>query len=106
MNKNALVHQLIEDGGGSCYQHNAVFRIVLEANGIESWFISCLVHNPMQPEETFKMATHVAIIFNYKNNCWLFDPGWNGTSFSIYPLPLISGDVVTINNHQVRKIIA
>lgn len=103
MNKNALIHQLMEDRGGSCYHHNTVFQMILEANGIESWFISCLVHNPMKPEETFKMATHAAIVFNYKESSWLFDPGWNGTSFSIYPLPSISGAVSKNNSHQVRK---
>lgn len=103
MNKNALIHQLMQDGGGSCYHHNAVFQMILEANGIKSWFISCLVNNPMKPEETFKMATHVAIVFNYKESSWLFDPGWNGTSFSIYPLPSISGDITRKNNYQLRK---
>ena len=103
LDRNALVKQLLKDGSGSCYHHNAAFQMILEANDIKSWFTSCLVHNPMQPEETFKMATHVAIVFNYQGSSWLFDPGWNGIIFSIYPLPSNSGDVVTVNNHQVRK---
>lgn len=103
LDRNALVQQLLTDGSGSCYHHNAAFQMILEENGIESWFISCLVHNPIKPEETFKMATHVAIVFNYQGSSWLFDPGWNGTIFSIYPLPSHSGEVVTVNNHQVRK---
>ena len=103
LTREALVNQLIENRGGSCYHHNAAFQIILEANGIKSWFVSGLVHNPMQPEETFKMATHIAIVFNYKEASYLFDPGWNGTTFSIYPLPSISGAMMRTENHQVRK---
>lgn len=103
LEKNALIHQLIEDCGGSCYHHNAVFQAILEKNGIESWFVACLVHNPMKPEETFEAATHIAIVFKHQDILYLFDPGWDGTSFSMYPLPSVAGATIRHNSYQVRK---
>ena len=104
LEENALIHQLTVDCGGSCYHHNAVFQAILGKNGIESWFVACLVHNPMKPEETFELATHIAIVFKYKDVSYLFDPGWDGTSFSIYPLPSTAGTAIRHNSYQVRKI--
>jgi arylamine N-acetyltransferase len=104
LERNALIHQLIEDCGGSCYHHNAVFQAILEKSGIESWFVACLVHNPMKPEETFESATHIAIIFRYQGTLYLFDPGWDGTSFSMYPLPSSVGTAIRHDSYQVRMI--
>lgn len=103
LNRDALIHQLIQNESGSCYHHNAVFQAILEENKISSWFVACLVHNPVHPEETFRIPTHVAIVFEHEGMQYLFDPGWDGTVFSIYPLPSTSGEILRHLNHQVRK---
>ena len=102
LNRNALIQQLLENKGGSCYHHNAVFQAILDDNGIDNWFISCLVHDPMTPEKTFDLATHIAIIFNYNDKLYLFDPGWDGTTLSVYPLPQGANQVAKHNKHQIR----
>lgn len=79
-----------------------MFQAILEKNSIESWFVACLVHNPMKPEETFESATHIAIVLKYQDVSYLFDPGWDGTSFSIYPLPSTAGTAIRHNSYQVR----
>lgn len=103
LNRNALIHQLLVDGGGSCYHHNAVFQAILEDHGINSWFISCLVYDSLNPQNTFDIATHLAILFNYNDKLYLFDPGWNGATFSIYPLPMEPGEVVIHGKYLVEK---
>ena len=103
LNKNALINQLVETQGGSCFHHNAVFQAILENNGIASSFAACLVHNPMQPKRTFELATHITIIFNHQNTLYLFDPGWDGSSFSIYELPADIDSTTKQGNYQVRK---
>lgn len=102
-NRNALIYQLLEDKGGSCYHHNAVFQAILEDNGIDSRFISCLVHDPMNPGKAFELATHVAIIFDYNDQSYLFDPGWNGTTLAIYPLPVGVNSVAVNGKYQIRR---
>lgn len=103
LHRNALIQQLLEDKGGSCYHHNAVFQAILADNGIDSRFISCLVHDPMNPGKTFDLATHIAIVFDYKGQSYLFDPGWDGTSLSIYPLPEEANSVIGHGKHQIRR---
>jgi len=80
-----------------------VFQAILADNGIDSRFISCLVHDPMSPGKAFDLATHIAIIFDYKGQSYLFDPGWDGTSLSIYPLPEEANPVVGHGKHQIRR---
>lgn len=103
LHREALIQQLLEDKGGSCYHHNAVFQAILVDNGIDSRFISCLVHDPMNPGKAFDIATHIAIVFDYKGQSFLFDPGWDGTSLSIYPLPEEANPVSRHGKHQIRR---
>ncbi len=103
LNRNALIHQLMDHGGGSCFHHNAVFQAILDANHIENWLVSCLVHDPLHPENTFDFATHIAIVFKHQGVCYLFDPGWDGTSFSIFPVPQGDNPPCTHQQHQVRR---
>lgn len=103
LDRNALINQLLEDKGGSCYHHNAVFQAILVDNGIDSRFISCLVHDPMNPGTVFDLATHIAIVFDYKGQSYLFDPGWDGTSLSIYPLPDEANPVTGHDKHQIKR---
>lgn len=102
LNRNALIQQLLTDGGGSCFHHNAVFQAILEANQIPCHFIACLVHNPANPETTFDIPTHIALIFSHNDTQYLFDPGWNGTIPHIYPLPETEGAVHQVGKFQVR----
>jgi arylamine N-acetyltransferase len=102
LHRNALIQQLLVNKGGSCYHHNALFQAILEDNGIDSWFVSCLVHDPMSPDKTFDLATHIAIVFKHNDKLYLFDPGWDGSSLSVYPLPEPTDPVARDNQHQIR----
>ncbi len=103
LDRNALIHQMMLDEGGSCYHHNATFQAILEANNIPCHLVECLVRNPRNPEETFALPTHIAIVFQHNDVSYLFDPGWDGSSFSIYPLPSTTGEIIQHSNFQVRR---
>lgn len=103
LEKSALINQLIDEQGGSCFHHNVFFQAILENSGIESWFVRCLVRDPAHPEVSFQTATHIAIIFKHQENLYLFDPGWDGSSFATYPLPTSSETPTSDHGFQVRK---
>ncbi len=102
LNRNALIHELITNQDGSCYHHNALFQAILEFNNIDSWFVSCRVHDPMNPEKIFDMDTHIAIVFKVDNQLYLFDPGWDGTSLSVYPIPKTMNTVIQDGHYQIK----
>ena len=102
LHSERLIHQLIENKTGCCLHHNAVFQAILLQKGIKSWLVECIVHDALHPGTRFAMPTHVAIMFDYNDQRYLFDPGWDGTLYSIYSLPETSQGVVKRGQNQIR----
>ncbi len=102
LDRNQLIHQLLGNKTGSCFHHNAVFHAVLENLGLHPDFIACLVHDPMQPGKRFELASHVALVFEYAGQPYLFDPGWDATSLSVLQLPTAEQPLARQGTYQVR----
>ena len=102
LNNERLIHQLIQNKTGCCLHHNAVFQAILAQKGITSWLVECIVHDAINPGTRFAMPTHVALMFDYNDQRYLFDPGWDGTLYSLFPIPTESQRIVRVNENQIR----
>lgn len=97
-----LIQELLDNRTGSCFHHNALFLAILESLGIQSWMVSCIVRDPLNPERRFELPSHVAIIFNHSGNEYLFDPGWDGTTLSVHQIPTAPNTLSRFGQYQIR----
>eukprot|EP01036_Dinobryon_divergens_P023901 gene23901-32297_t len=102
LEQNSLIQELLENKTGSCFHHNALFLAILESSGIQSWMVSCIVRDPLNPERRFDLPSHVAIIFNHGGNEYLFDPGWDGTSLYVHQIPIFPNTLSRLGQYQIR----
>ena len=100
--QDTLIQELLDNRTGSCFHHNSLFLTMLQAVGIQSWIVSCIVHDPLNPEMRFEMPSHVAIIFYHFGNEYLFDPGWDGTTLSVYQIPTALNTTSRLGQYQIR----
>jgi N-hydroxyarylamine O-acetyltransferase len=75
---DSLMKKLVrERRGGYCYEHNLLFRAVLDALGFETTGLAARVlwenpSNPMPPR------THMALLVEHDEQTWLADVGFGG----------------------------
>lgn len=101
--QHTLIEELLNNRTGSCFHHNVLFLAILESAGIQCWIVSCIVRDPLNPERRFDLPSHVAIIFKHCGHEYLFDPGWDGTSLSVYQVPTTQNTLSRLGQYQIRR---